>query len=376
MKKSYIKILIIEILMLLSLVINGFVLKNTVSYYPLLFIFVFFFIIITLTLGYEKDNHRFKKDVLLSVLIYISIFFLLYYLISIPFGYLRNGYTFNVQTILKILLPNLLIIISSELLRYSVVTKSKGFNLGIVLITLIMIFSDVYFEIIKVQSYNFEYILKLICNDLLPAIFKNIFLTYISYKVGFRTPIIYRLIMEITFFIVPIVPNYSEYLDSIINTVFPLLILFSIKKDFNDDPKKDVKYGTYVITIFLVLLMSLMIILSSGMFKIYSIAIASNSMAKTINKGDIVVVEKVDKIKKLKVGDILVFENDKKIIVHRIINIYEIDNKYYFETQGDNNPYKDGFITGEEQVKGKVITKLPFMGWPSVWVNEFMGGSN
>ena len=44
------------------------------------------------------------------------------------------------------------------------------------------------------------------------------------------------------------------------------------------------------------------------------------------------------------IGDIITFEEDGDLIVHRVIDIGEDSNGKYFITKGDNNPVADGKI--------------------------------
>ncbi|MFC1696899.1 signal peptidase I, partial [Nanoarchaeota archaeon] len=55
------------------------------------------------------------------------------------------------------------------------------------------------------------------------------------------------------------------------------------------------------------------------------------------DKGDVMFLRGV-KPQNIKVGDIIVFQTLKPDpIIHRVVNIYQKDDKYYFHTKGDNN---------------------------------------
>ena len=93
-------------------------------------------------------------------------------------------------------------------------------------------------------------------------------------------------------------------------------------------------------------------------------------MKPNINKGDVVIIKKLDNYESLKIGDVLAFKHDNIIIVHRIVNIIEEDGKYYFYTKGDNNNSEDNFAIYEDLIVGVVNIRLPFIGYPTVWFNE------
>ncbi len=91
---------------------------------------------------------------------------------------------------------------------------------------------------------------------------------------------------------------------------------------------------------------------------------AANWPLKTgLEIGDIVLVSGYGKFE---IGDIIIFSADQEHpVIHRIINIQEIDGKTYYSTKGDNNP---GQIANEKQIPeediiGKALFKVPKLGW-------------
>jgi len=95
-------------------------------------------------------------------------------------------------------------------------------------------------------------------------------------------------------------------------------------------------------------------------------------------KGDIVVVYgRFDP----KIGDILIFTPNKdsiapRPIVHRIVEI----NDKWIETKGDHNREQliktnnnfgtDEIHISESQIIGKVILRIPYLGWFKIWFME------
>ncbi len=89
-------------------------------------------------------------------------------------------------------------------------------------------------------------------------------------------------------------------------------------------------------------------------------------LKKGFNKGDILFIVRANP-EKLKEGDIIIFNaNQKNPIIHRIVDIKEIDGKRYFSTMGDNNREQIGFEEeiSEEKLMGKAVFRLaPYLGW-------------
>jgi len=84
------------------------------------------------------------------------------------------------------------------------------------------------------------------------------------------------------------------------------------------------------------------------------------------NKGDILFILGA-KPEKLEVGDVIIFQTQKATpIIHRIIEIYDLEGERVFSTIGDNN---NGQLSSEKNIKenqiiGKAVFKpAPYLGW-------------
>lgn len=97
--------------------------------------------------------------------------------------------------------------------------------------------------------------------------------------------------------------------------------------------------------------------------------VLTGSMLPEIQVNDVVVTKKVD-ASTLKEGDIITFASaDSRflgtIITHRIIKKNPPDgtNGYTFQTRGDNNNVADSALVPESNIYGKVILKIPKLGY-------------
>ena len=112
-----------------------------------------------------------------------------------------------------------------------------------------------------------------------------------------------------------------------------------------------------------------MIVLVSGFLKYKMIAVASGSMVPTYEKGDAVIYEKVN-ADQLQIGDILAFQKNDIIVTHRIVEIRK-NVRRVFITKGDANKSVDSYEVEASNVLGKVVFKVRYIGYPTVWINEF-----
>ena len=377
MKRSQKIIIGLLSFMFLVLLINSFITKIFSRYSICAFIFIVL-IISYLLLGMEKEKSRYNKDIILSLLIYIAIYYITTYLFGLFIGFNKNVYSSNIILILKNIVPIIILIPLSELLRYIINSKIKDnyilLGLSIFVFTLI----DTTITIQASSFKNFYDTLKVIGLFILPSLSKNYLLTYLTIKVSYKPNLVYRYLMELPRYILPIVTSFGVYIESVIYISFPIIVFIIIYNDFKKREKKNIilsskfkkntKFIYYIVTIILITVVSL----TSGYFKYQAIVISTGSMTPNINKGDMVVIEKVapKDAKKLKEGEVLAFKREDKIVVHRIYKIYTSGNEIFFKTKGDHNNAPDGYLTEAKEILGTVKFNIRYIGYPTVALYE------
>ena len=377
MKRSQKIIIGLLSFMFLVLLINSFITKIFSRYSICAFIFIVL-IISYLLLGMEKEKSRYNKDIILSLLIYIAIYYITTYLFGLFIGFNKNVYSSNIILILKNIVPIIIIIPLSELLRYIINSKIKDnyILLGLSIFVFTLIDTTI---TIQVSSFkNFYDTLKVIGLFILPSLSKNYLLTYLTIKISYKPNLVYRYLMELPRYILPIVTSFGVYIESVIYISFPIIVFIIIYNDFKKREKKNIilsskfkkntKFIYYIVTIILITVVSL----TSGYFKYQAIVIATGSMTPNINKGDMVVIEKVapKDAKKLKEGEVLAFKREDKIVVHRIYKIYTSGNEIFFKTKGDHNNAPDGYLTEAKEILGTVKFNIRYIGYPTVALYE------
>lgn len=125
------------------------------------------------------------------------------------------------------------------------------------------------------------------------------------------------------------------------------------------------KIFKYIILNILIILFIINLILSfeenTHIFGIYMFNIVSESMEPTLEKNDVVIVQKCD-LSQLKENDIITFEQDGRIISHRILDVIIERGIIKFETKGDNNEIPDPDLIEAGQVYGKVLFSIKKIG--------------
>lgn len=378
MKKGYGKIITLEIVLLIVLLFNSFVFKMSNMYEVSLILVPFLILMVVLT-GFEKENFRNKKDVLLNIIICIFIYYFLTYLLGLFTGFIKTSYSLSIINIIKNIFPVILLIIISELLRYEFFTKSKGnipcFIIGYILFILI----DVNLLIHMYDVTSYLGLTKMICLVVFPSITKNIFLIYLTCKVGYTNAIVYRLLTDLSIYLLPLFPDFGEYINVLLKTALPIVIMLKTNNMFDYFELRKIKTSRYnnrklILYSGITALLLIVVTLTSGLFTYQALTIGSSSMSPKIQKGDIVILRKVKKaeINTIKKGDVLVHNHDNKIIVHRVVEILNINGKFNYITKGDNNDTKDAWVIKENEVIGIVKFKIKYLGMPTVALNELL----
>lgn len=373
MKKSYIKLLILSLLTILLCTINAFFIKKLTTI-SLITIIAVLLIITKITLGFEKDRHRYSKDISLEIIISLFIFFLLFYLSGLLIGYAKTNNYLTGNALQNIVIPLIIYLIVKEYLRYSLITKSSENLALIILMTITFIFLDntIPFAISGVTFSKRTFLLFAL--TFLPSLTENILCSWITYHFGFKPSLIYVLIIKLYPYLLPIIPNPNEYIYSIIFFLLPIVILFKLRKwltmdRVNEEVERSRKKQLWPYIPLTIIVITLVYFVS-GYFKYYAVAIATGSMVPTINKGDVVIVNQQFTEDDLETGAVIAYKYGGKVIVHRINDLIKKDKTIIIYTKGDANNDIDGWKVTPDMIIGIVKKKVPAIGFPTIWLNE------
>lgn len=377
MKKSEKKILAVEIILILTFIFNIFVLKNS-SQYLIAIILAIALVLLYLMVGFEKDNLRLKRDLLMTTLIYVISYYIVTYILGIFFEFLRSPYSLGLVTFLRNVTPVLVFIFAKELLRYELNMKGEKNNLLIILSIVIFVLADTSTLLYKYNLTNVSDLVKFLEVAFFLLAAENIMLTYLATRGGYTSTITYQILMKMPIYVVPIVPNINTYIDVIFKIVFPLLLFRSLYEEVSGNKERQLEkaksnhLAKRIVFSFSVVILLVTIYLTSGLFTYYAVTIGSGSMIPNLGVGDIVIVKKTKNYEGLEVGDILVYNKETKVVVHRITEKNKVDNEYVFRTKGDANDAEDWYDIYEEDIIGTVKAKIKYLGYPTIWVNKLV----
>ena len=280
---------------------------------------------------------------------------------------MKSGFTKHVYNFSRFeeLIYMLLSIGLIEVLRYTIYSKNlndkKQHFISVIFFSLL--------EILIINNYCF---LDNIITVGLLSLEKNILLNF-NCKNGFKINLLYALLIEFLPNLLSY-PNLSSYIYiiflTIVNARLIVLVLKPNRKKELETANNYKKGFLVVAEVVLCILVITIIPLVSGLFKYSLSSIASNSMFPTLQKGDAIIIERLndEEKKKITTGDIIVFKEDGNIITHRVVEVKE----GIYITKGDNNNTKDVNKKTKNDIIGIVKVRIPYLGYPSVIVSEML----
>jgi signal peptidase len=124
-----------------------------------------------------------------------------------------------------------------------------------------------------------------------------------------------------------------------------------------------------VLSVLTVVILLGTVMLTSNHFYYGALVIATGSMTGELNKGDVAIFEKYED-QFLQEGQVIVFEEDDNMIIHRIVDIKIINEQTRYFTKGDANDNVDAGWRTDGNIVGLVKLKLPILGLPTVWLRS------
>ena len=326
-------------------------------------------IIFYLVWYYFRHNIFNLQDIKYSFII-CFLFISVYLALGFAFGFGKNPYSQAIITFMKNVTHYVLPIIACELSRIYLINKYKNSKKALVLITifttLIEINYGIIFNLLDTRKYLFRYLIT----NILPLIGENILASYLVYKYNSTLPLLMNILNKLAILALPILPNLNGFLLG----AFKLLRLFLIYIIFQYHyiKKETLKtFLSYLITLFL---STILVLFMAGVFKYKPIAIVTGSMAPTFNRGDFIIYKSLNnkEVEYLNKGTIIVFKIDNKYVAHRIEQKISDGESLYYITKGDSNNVTDSIRVSKEQIKGVYITRIKYLGYPSIWLNEYL----
>ena len=151
----------------------------------------FIFFISYILYGFQKcETNDIRNKIIRIVFLGLFLYFTVIYLLGLFTGYGRNVFSSNIISIIKNSFVPLITVIVLELFRYVFISSNKDSKIIIYLFTLLIFLLDVEFNYVSIDG-KLADIFVYLTVSVLPMLFKNILLSYLSYQVGYHSNILY-----------------------------------------------------------------------------------------------------------------------------------------------------------------------------------------
>ncbi|VVB59783.1 Uncharacterised protein [uncultured archaeon] len=105
------------------------------------------------------------------------------------------------------------------------------------------------------------------------------------------------------------------------------------------------------------------------------VTVVSYSMVPTLTRGDLLILEGVQ-VNQITTGrengTIIVYYHapTQRLIVHRV---WKINPDGTVRTWGDNNPAPDPWSVQPDWIRGKMVLRVPYLGYPRLLLKDYLG---
>lgn len=317
-----------------------------------------------------------KNEVLMLSTIVGVLFAAILELSGLYFGFYKNPYFVNEKILLTTVLPLIVIIITTEIIRVTMLDQKNALASVFAFLTCLTAELLAFSNIAGITSFN--RFMDLIGMTFFPAISANIYYHYAAKRFGMIPNIVFRLITTLYVYFIPSVTAMSDALEVCAKIFIPIIMLLLCVGMFSKNQKASPRRSSKVSTAFTALSVAIIIavtMLISCQFRFGALVIATESMTGEINKGDMIVYERYDG-QIIEEGQVIVFlDNQNNKIVHRVAMITQIGNETRYFTKGDANENLDIGYRTDADIIGLTDVKVAYIGYPTLWIRELLEGS-
>ncbi|MBQ3063306.1 MAG: signal peptidase I [Clostridia bacterium] len=313
-----------------------------------------------------------RKMVLLLTATFMLLYLTVFYLSGLYFGFVKTAVPFNFKSLITYILPILLILSASEIIRRVLLMQESTVASALAFLCCLLADLTVIGGLRNIRT--FSILMDTISLTLLPAVTTGILCQFVSARHGALPPIVYRAMLTLAPYLIPVTPAIPNALTAFITLLLPLVLLLFLRTLYEKRQKRatvspHAKRLGYISAGIGILLGAGLILLISCQFRFGTVVIATGSMTGELNVGDAIIYERYDD-QIITEGTIVVFEKDRSLIVHRVVEIERINGQNRYYTKGDANEDIDlGYIT-DSNIKGITNFKVSYIGYPSLWLHR------
>ena len=344
---------------------------------PILDFILFGSLFIFFLLFFRRKSHtrNYQKSLTKTVLIVVISYYIIYYLLGLIIGFSYNFYDTSWSGIVYNAFIFVLPLLLREKVRERFVHIYKNRS-SYIFITIIFICYEIFSSTFFFFRIN-EQLVSNIFSIMIPCILENILLTYLVTISEVKTIYAYFIPSLISKYFVPILPDLDWFYRLLLQIILYIFIYSFVSNEYllkvlRRPPKSEKGQNIfYYLSVSIVIVLGLFV---AGFFKYQPVAVLTYSMDPTFTRGDAVIIKKMDSSEKklLQKDDVIQYRRKDTTVIHRIVDIVDNQGERGYILKGDNNESDDPFIVYDNQIIGKATLIIPKLGYPSVWLSEFL----
>lgn len=372
MKRENYRIYILEFLLIIFLLLAC-VYTKVITKWTITIVLLVFMLATVYTLKNSKTKSIRSRQITILMSISGIIFIMIKYILGVFLGFYKSTVALSAWSVANYIIPYIVIILSSEIIRKRIMLFKSNSVLPSILCLVITVLLDIslFSNINNISGLKewFEFVALI----LFPSIASNLLYNFVAKNFKEELGIIiYRIITVMYIYFISITPDIEVLLEAILDLVVPGIIYAVLSNYLIKKPELSISIKRIEnISMTLVgIAVAIIVMLVSCKFRYCAIVIGSGSMTGTINKGDVIIYEAYNDKMEIQKGDILIFKDKERKIVHRIIEIRVVKGKPVYYTKGDANQNSDdGYVT-LDNVVGIYKFRIPYIGQITLGLNE------
>ncbi len=326
----------------------------------------------------DRARHKAEKATIIASV--IAIWFVAYFMSGLLTTYVHNTLTSSLKAVAVNVLAFGITAVAMEYTRYKLMVlagRRSALAFGLIVAMVFAISQIGLDKLVTIQSAD-DFV-KTTVATIVPAIMTSLLLTYLAVSSGLAAMLTFRLGLLAATILPPIIPKYDWYLIGVSTVLLIVSVYIAIDRNAQgreaNRHRHQHRHAKRAYDGMLLIVMIGMVLFMTGMFTYKPSVILSNSMKPIFSRGSVVVLQQIKDALDVKKGDIVQYKSRDHLITHRVVAIELADDgsgQKIYTTKGDNNSSKDPPVRGE-QIVGIVRSQIPFLGYPTVWLNEIAG---
>ena len=180
-----------------------------------------------------------KREVLMLTTIVAALYVILMLIAGTFVTSYKNPYFVNVERLFELIIPSVIIIIASEIIRYVLLGQKNKF--ATIMSWLICVIAEVLMFSGIADFENFNHFMDLVGMTLFPAVSSNVYYHYISKRFGTLPNMSFRLICALYVYFIPVYSEIPSALHACIKILLPLVMLALTSALFEKKKRKKTK---------------------------------------------------------------------------------------------------------------------------------------